>query len=435
MKNRFRAAFSGAPPLLLLLAAFAGLTACQEEAAAPPKPTPKVRVALPLTQETMDWDDYTGRVQAIQQVEIRSRVSGYINTISFTEGSLVKEKDPLFIIDPRPYEAELQRAEADLERAKAQAALAKLEFDRARTLTAQKVISVEEFDAKSANASQSNSNVRSAEAAVETAKLNLSFCYITAPVSGKVSSAKVTVGNLVQPGGEVLTTIVSQDPMYVYVDADENAFLRYKKMCEGKSVAEQSIPILLELSNETGYPHRGTLDFFDNRVDPNTGTIRMRGVFKNADGFLTPGLFCRVRVPGSAPYQGMLLPDSAINTDQSQKYVLTVGPENKVVYNKVELGPLNGGMRVIKSGIKSDDRVILAGFHMAQPGTVVEPQLEEIKLNEPLLGYLPPNGEDQALREAAGALANGHAAPEAPAAPPAPEAVTSSTKATQEGKD
>lgn len=418
------------------LALVLALSGCKKEAATPPKPTPKVRVALPLTQQTMDWDDYTGRVEAIQQVDIRSRVSGYINTISFSEGTVVKEGDPLFIIDPKPYQAELQRAEAESERAKAQAQLAQLEFDRAKKLSDQKVISIEEFDAKAANLSQGNSNVRSSEAAVETAKLNLDYCYIKAPVSGKASSAKVTVGNLVQPGGEILTTIVSQDPMYVYVDADENAFLRYQKMCQGGTVSSQAIPILLALSNETGFPHRGTLDFFDNRVDPNTGTIRMRGVFKNDPSFLTPGLFCRVRVPGSNPYEGMLLPDSAINTDQSQKYVLTVDKDNNVVYTKVELGPLNGGMRVIKSGLKADDHVILAGFHLAQPGKPVVPQLEKLELKEDLTGVLPPQAHDESTRTAAAALTTGKPAPEASDAPKAPAEVTAeSGKSKPEGQD
>jgi multidrug efflux system membrane fusion protein len=414
--SRFTALpFSARALAIAPLALAVSLAGCKKEVAAPAKPTPKIRVAHPLEQQTMDWDEYTGRVEAIQQVDIRSRVSGYINTISFTEGAVVKQGDLLFVIDPLPYQAELARAEAELERAKAQSDLAKAEFERARKLIEQKVISIEEFDAKAASASQASSNVRSAEAAAQSAKLSLSYCHITAPVDGRVSLAKVTVGNLVQPGGEILTTIVSQNPMYVYIDADELSYLRYQGMSKGKKSGldpqEKNVTILLALANETGWPHEGAFDFFDNRVDPNTGTIRMRAVFENKDNFLTPGLFARVRVPGSQPYQGMLLPDSAINTDQSQKYVLTVNADNKVEYKKVELGPLNDGFRVIKSGLSAQDRVVLAGFHAAPPGATVEPQLEKLELKTPDLGYNLPAKNKNATLEAAAQLASGLTAP------------------------
>lgn len=410
--------FRALASLLLALFLILGLAACKQEATVAAPPTPEVPVATPLDMATMDWDDYTGRIEAIEQVDIRSRVSGYINKIEFKEGSVVQKGDQLFVIDPRPYQAELARAEAELERAKAQEQLTKLEFDRAKTLTDQKVISVEEFDAKAASASQSSSNVRGAEAAVETARLNLDYCYIKAPVAGKVSLARITEGNLVQPGGEILTTIVSQDPMYVTIDADENAFLRYKEMCGGKDLKTKTITILMALSNEKGYPHQGRLDFFDNRVDPNTGTIRMRAIFENKSGYLTPGLFARVRVPGSLPYEGLLLPDSAINTDQSQKYVLVAGPEGKVEYRKVELGPLNGGLRVVKSGLSAEDQVVLQGFHAAQPGSTVKPRLEELRIDEEALQFFPKpaaTARDTAPTPADGASAE--PAPEQEAAP------------------
>jgi len=379
----FSASSSGAVrPLVFSLGLLLALAACgKKEAAGPPQRPPlEITVAEPLEREGVDWDEFTGRVAAIEVVDIRARVDGYLTEIRFRDGDEVKKGDLLYVIDPRPYMAEVKRNEADLGRARAQLDLARQEHERAESLQKSRAIAAADFDAKVTALAQAQATVESGEAALDTARLNLEFCYIKAPVAGRLSRTTVTVGNLVESGKEVLTTLVSQDPMYVYFDADENALLRYQQMSSGGAgnwdAAEKSkpVPVELALANETGYPHKGRLDFVDNRVDSNTGTIRLRGVFENPKGHLTPGLFARVRVPGSAPYTARLVPDPAIGTDQGNHFVLVVDAENKVQYRRVVLGPMHGGLRVIRSGLEPGEKIATTGLQMLTSGTLIAPK-------------------------------------------------------------
>lgn len=356
----------------VILATAAGCSKPAEQAGA--QPAPELPVANPLQEKVIDWDVYTARVEATDNVDIRSRVGGYLSEVAFKDGDHVEKGTLLFVIDPRPYEAEVRRASGDLDQAKAQYDLAKLEYDRAESLRKKSVISSEEHDSKKTNLTQANSAIQSSEAALETAKLNLEFCRIKAPITGRVGQAMVTVGNLVQPAEKVLTTITSQDPMYVYFNADENSYLRYQELIGKKGWESAKMPVQLERANESNYPHAGTLDFVDNRIDPSTGTIRMRGVFENKDRLLTAGLFARVRVPSSEEYEAMLIPDSAVGNDQGQTFVLVVDDKNTVQHRPVELGPLYDGLRIIRSGLKPEDRVALSGLMIARPGMQIQPK-------------------------------------------------------------
>jgi len=369
-------------PLGLSFCLILSLAACGRKAppGPPERPPLEITVAVPLEREGVDWDEFTGRVAAIEMVDLRARVDGYLMEIRFRDGDEVKKGDLLYVIDPRPYTAEVKRHEADLNRARAQLDLARQEYDRAESLRKTRAIAAADFDAKATALAQAQAVVESGEATLDTARLNLEFCYIKAPVDGRLSRTTVTVGNLVESGKEVLTTLVSQDPMYVYFDADENALLRYQQISTGgagnwdPAEGAKPVPVELALANETGFPHKGRLDFVDNRVDPNTGTIRLRGVFENPKGHLTPGLFARVRVPGSAPYTARLVPDPAIGTDQGSHYVLVVDGENKVQYRRVTLGPLHNGLRVIRTGLEPGEKIATTGLQMLTPGTVIEPK-------------------------------------------------------------
>jgi multidrug efflux system membrane fusion protein len=347
------------------------------EAGAPP--APELPVASPLQQKVTDWDIYTARVEATDIVDVRSRVGGYLSEVAFKDGDYVQKGTLLFVIDTRPYEAEVKRAAGVLEQARAQFGLAKLEYDRAASLRQKSVISSEEHDSKKANLTQANAAIQSSEAALDTATLDLEFCRIHAPISGRVGRAMVTVGNLVQPAEKVLTTIASQDPMYVYFNADENSYLRYQALLGKDGWGNGKMPVGLERADEKNFPHTGTLDFVDNRIDPSTGTIRMRGVFENKEGLLTSGLFARVRVPASEEYEALLIPDSAIGNDQGQNYVLVVDDKNTVQNRPVEIGPLYNGLRIIRSGLQPEDRIALSGLMVARPGTVIQPKPTEIK--------------------------------------------------------
>ena len=347
-------------------------------------PPPKVTVSKPLQREVMEWDEYTGRLEAVDSVDVRARVSGYLQSIHFTDGQVVKEGDLLFVIDPRPYQAELDRAEAELKLAQARLSLAKNDLARAKNLLSARAISEEEADTRASDEKVAAATVQQAEAAVKAAKLNVEFTQVRAPISGLISRKYVTEGNLINggTGGTLLTTIVSLNPIYCYFDADEQSFLRYNRMgLEGlrPDKRTEESPAYLELADETGYPHKGYVDFLDNRVDMQTGTIRGRGVFENPDDILTPGLFARMKIVGSSPYEAILLPDEAVGSDQSQKYVLVVNPENNTVeYKQVQLGPLINGFRVIRSGVKPGDLVIVKGMQRVMPGAVVDPVVENL---------------------------------------------------------
>src|SRR5437899_7027347 len=301
------------------------------------QPALPVNVVTVVEKEVNEWDEFTGRLDPVESVEIRPRVSGYITEIHFAAGAIIKKGDLLYVIDPRPYQADFDRAAAELERMEAQLKLAQIELDRAKELRGKNTISASEFDQKAATYQGAFAAARSAEAAKNSAALNLEFTQIKSPVDGRVSDARITLGNLVQPGAgveSVLTTVVSVDPIYAKVDADENAVLKYIKLSsEGKRVSARTekIPAFVELGNETDFPHKGDIDFVDNRLDPGTGTVRARVVLKNWNpNLITPGFFVRVRVAGATPYRAALVADNVISSQQGVKYAFVVKPDNTI---------------------------------------------------------------------------------------------------------
>ena len=342
-------------------------------AAAPPQ----VTVAQVISKPVTEFDEFTGRFEAIDRVEIRPRVSGYISSINFTEGSEVRKGDVLFVIDQRPYAAELKHAQAQLSQAKSQLALAKSEKARAVNLLAQHAISQEEYDTRASSDEQAEANVQLAQAALDTAQLNMDWTRVTAPINGRISRADVTVGNLVNNDQTVLTTLVSLDPIYVRFDGDEQAYLRYVKVAKDRIAngeKDKPNPVLVGLADEGGFPHAGVMVFLDNEVDPQTGTIRTRAKLDNHDRAFTPGLFARVRLLGDRKYDALLINDSAIGTDQTVKYVLVVGADNKVEYRPVKLGPVIDGLRVVREGLKVDETIVVNGLQRVRPGSPVNPQ-------------------------------------------------------------
>jgi membrane fusion protein, multidrug efflux system len=362
--------------VILIGLLFAG---CGKPAQQAPPP-PVVSVVQPIAREVIEWDEYIGRLESPETVEVRARVSGYLDKVHFKEGKEIKKGDLLFTIDRRPYQAEYDRAEAEHERAESQADLAKSDAERAKNLIATKAISQEDFDTKTKTYVSALAAVKSAKAAMDSAKLNLEFTEIHAPISGRISRALVTEGNLVSggvsgTGATLLTTIVSLDPLYLYGDADERAILKYRRLRqEGTRVSarDTEIPAEMELADETGFPHKGYMDFVDNRVDPNTGTLRARGVFTNTDHTLSPGLFGRIRIPGSGKYPALLIPDRALGSDQAQKFVYVVNGEKKVEFRPVKIGPMIDGLRVVKEGLKPGEQIIIEGLLRVRAGVVVE---------------------------------------------------------------
>jgi membrane fusion protein, multidrug efflux system len=351
----------------------------KEPPAAPPLQA--VTVAVVPEREITEWDEFTGRLEAVDQVEIRPRVSGYIKRVAFAEGKEVKKGEVLFEIDPRPYEADLARAEAELERARSASSLAKSEVQRAGRLVDVQAISREEFDSRASAEAQGGATVRAAEAAVQTARLNLEWTRVRSPIAGRVSNALVTAGNLVQagpPAGAVLTTVVSVDSMYLYFDSDEQTYLRYASRARssgGTNWRTARLPVHLGLANESGFPHEGRLDFVDNQVDPKTGTIRTRAVFSNRSRALTPGLFARVKLVGTEKMKAMLVRDAAIGTDQDRKFVLVVGPGDTLAYRPIVPGRLTDGLRIVTSGLKPGERIVVNGLMRVRPGMKVAPTL------------------------------------------------------------
>lgn len=363
--------------VLLLLSLGLAFAGCQKQSPPPAPAPPLVSVVQPAAREVMEWDDYTGRLEAVESVELRARVSGYLAKIHFKEGSMVKKDDLLLEIDARPYQADFDRADAEHQRAVAQAELARNDLDRAQRLISTRAISVEEFDTKAKLFGAAQAVIRSAQAASDAARLNLEFTRIRSPITGRIGRALVTEGNLVvggAGGATLLTTIVSLDPLYCYADADERAILKYIRLAqEGKreSARDGPIRVRLGLANDQGYPHEGIVDFLDNRVDPSTGTLKARGVFPNPNLSLSPGFFARVQIPGSGRYRALLLPDRAVGSDQATKYVFIVNAEQKVEVRPVTLGPMIDGLRVVTQGLKGDEQVIVDGLLLVRPGVRV----------------------------------------------------------------
>jgi RND family efflux transporter MFP subunit len=340
-------------------------------------PAPQVSVAAALEREVQEWDEFTGRLEAVESVEVRPRVTGYIESVNFAEGSIVKKGDLLFIIDPRPYRAELAKAEAELARAIARVDLTSTDVQRSEKLLDIKAVSREEYDQRINAQRESQANVDAARAAVTNAKLNLDFTRVTSPINGRVSRAVVTAGNLVTGGtttATLLTTVVSIDPIYVTFEGDEQVYLKYTELArrgERPSSRDAANPVLMALANEDDYPHRGEMTFVDNQVDPRTGTIRARASFANKDGYLTPGLFARVKLLGHSSYKAVLVDDRAIGTDQSQKFVYVVDGSNKVVYRPVKIGRLTDGLRIVQQGLEPGETVIVNGLQRVHPGVAV----------------------------------------------------------------
>ena len=372
----------------LLLLLFTG-TGCKKASAPSQSPLP-VNVVTAIEKEVNEWDEFTGRLEAVESVEIRPRVSGYITEIHFEAGAIIKKGDLLYVIDPRPYQADFDRAAAEFERMQAQLKLSQIELDRAKELRAKNTISASEFDQKAATYQASFAAASSAEASKNSAALNLEFTQIKSPIDGRVSDARITLGNLVQPGAgpeSVLTTVVSVDPIYAKVDADENAVLKYVKLSEeGKRVSARTakIPAFVELGNETDFPHEGYIDFVDNRLDPGTGTIRARVVLKNWNpNFITPGFFARVRVAGATPYRAALIDDKVINSQQGLKYAFVVKPDNTVERRTLETGPIFEGKRIVKRGLKNGEKVVSTRLQMLQAGMPVTPVPEQTPASGP----------------------------------------------------
>jgi multidrug efflux system membrane fusion protein len=365
--------------LLVLLAA----SGCRK-ASAPSQPPLPVNVVTAIEKEVREWDEFTGRLEAVEFVEIRPRVSGYITEIHFEAGAIIKKGDLLYVIDPRPYQADFDRASAEFDRTQAELKLAQIELDRAKELRAKNTISASEFDQKAATYQGSSAAARAAEAAKNSAALSLEFTQIKSPIDGRVSDARITLGNLVQPGAgseSVLTTVVSVDPIYARVDADENAVLKYVKLSEeGKRVSArtQKIPAFVELGNETDFPHEGYIDFVENRLDPGTGTVRARVVLKNWNpAFITPGFFVRVRIAGATPYRAALIDDKVISSQQGVKYVFVVKPDSTVERRNLETGTIFEGKRIVKSGLKDGEKVISTRLQLVQPGMQIKPVPEQ----------------------------------------------------------
>src|SRR5438128_3814507 len=372
-----------------ILTIFLTADGCKKKSAPQQGPLP-VNVVTAVEKEVNEWDEFTGRLEAVESVEIRPRVSGYITEIRFQAGAIIKKDDVLYVIDPRPYQADFDRAAAELERMRAQEKLAQIELDRAKELRAKNTISASEIDQKAATYQAAAAATGGAEAAKNAAALNLQFTQVKSPIDGRVSDARITLGNLVQPGAgpeNVLTTVVSVDPIYAKVDADENAILKYVKLSEqGKRVSARTaqIPAFVELGNETDFPHEGYIDFVDNRLDPGTGTIRARVVLKNWNpNFIPPGFFARVRRAGATPYRAALIDDKVISSQQGLKYAFVVKPDNTVERRTLETGPLFEGKRIVKRGLKDGEKVVSTRLQLLQAGMKVTPIPEETPAGKP----------------------------------------------------
>jgi RND family efflux transporter MFP subunit len=368
-----------ATALLVAGLALAGCDKPASQAAAPP-PAP-VTVAQPVKRTVTDWDEYTGRFEAVEEVQVRPRVGGFVNSVEFQDGAIVHQGDLLYVIDPRPFEAVAEQADGQLSDARAKVELAKRELDRGLNLVQTSAVSEQVVDQRRQALQAAHAAETEAAGALKAARLNIEFTHVTAPLTGRAGRHLVSPGNLVQGSdtgtSTLLTSIVSLDPIYVYFDMDEATFMKYSKLWfEGRrpSSRDTANPVQVTLAGETKPSHDGAINFLDNRLDVSTGTLRSRAVVKNTDLSILPGQFGRVRLIGSAPYEALLIPDAAVATDQSRKIVFVVKPDDTVEARPVVLGPLDDGLRVIREGLKADDRVIVNGIQRARVGAKVVPQ-------------------------------------------------------------
>ena len=361
--------------LMLVIAGCGGHNTAQQQ-----PPPPAVTVAPVEQKQIVEWDEFTGRVEPVESVDVRPRVSGYIQDVRFQSGQLVKKGDVLFVIDPRWHQATFDQRKATLEQAKVHLENARRDAARTARLLESKAISVEEADTRQSNSEEAHAALLAAQAALDTAKLDLDYTQVRAPIDGRVSRALLTAGNYVNGdagGATVLTSIVSVDPVYVHADVDENSLLKFNALAQAKKLETNDdgrIPVQLQLADEEGFPHQGAIESFDNRLDPNTGSILLRAVFSNPDGRIVPGLFARIRVPLGERHSAMLVEERAIGTDQARKYVLTLTSTNTVVYRPVELGPAVEGKRIVRSGLQAGDKIVVNGIQRVRPGMAVTPQ-------------------------------------------------------------
>lgn len=401
-KQRFsRTRIAYAAVALVALAGAGALTAVRVNANAPAQAAPaapEVDVATVLDKTVTDWQEYSGRLEAVDRVDVRPLVSGTIVSVNFKDGSLVKKGDVLFVIDPRPYAAEVDRAQAQLAAAKARDGYAQTDWQRAQRLIEDNAIAKRDFDEKKNAAVESAANVKAAEAALEAARINLGYTKIVAPVSGRVSRAEVTLGNVVTAGSTApaLTTLVSVSPIYASFDVDEQTYLKYIS----RARTGTQVPVELGLANEAGYSRSGTVASVDNRLDTSSSTIRVRARFDNPDGTLVPGLYARIKVGGGAPHRALLVEEAAIGTDQDKKFVLAVGADGRVAYRPVTLGELHGNLRVIASGLAAGDRIVVRGIQRVRPGETVRPRM--VAMDE---------GDENAAKPSTDARANGASDP------------------------
>lgn len=379
-----------APPRLgiLILLTFAALAAvlllggCKPSGGQQPPAPPPVTVAPVEQKEIVEWTEFTGRTEPVESVEVRPRVSGYIQAVKFQSGQLVAKGDVLFEIDPRWHRAEYDRLQAEAERARVQADNAKREADRTAQLLANKAISTEEADGRVARFEEAKATLLAVQAARDSAKLDLDYTQVRAPISGRVSRALLTEGNYASGlagSATLLTTLVSVNPIYVYADVDEDTLLKFNALAAAKKLEttpDGRIPVDLQLGDEPEFSHHGSIESFDNRLDANTGSILLRAVFPNDDGRIVPGLFARIRIPLSERRPALLVEERAIGTDQAQKYVLTLTTTNTVAYHPVKLGPAIEGKRIVRAGLQGDEQIVVNGLQRVRPGMPVTPQQE-----------------------------------------------------------
>ena len=390
---------------VMVLAACGGT---ETTAPSAPPPPPEITVATVIHERITEWDEFTGRLQAPQTVSLVPRVSGYIEKVLFQEGALVKKGDVLFLIDSQPFDTEVKRLKADLINAKAAAQLASHDYDRAKKLGKQRAISNEAVDNRRAQQQQTAAQVASVQAALTRAQLDVQYTNVTAPIDGRVSYAMVTEGNFVNAGQSELTSVVSTDAMYAYFDLDEQTYLKYDRLASaGKRVDARDTnadnPVYMGLANDTGYPHIGHIDFVDNRINQQTGTIRIRARFTNQDNSLIPGLFARVKLIGSDTYEGILIDNKAIGTDLNNKFVLVVNAENTLEYRPVTLGETINGLRIVTQGLAPEDVIVVNGLQRVRPAMQIKPNPVAMASDETLAAL---HAEQQTLDKASAALSS-----------------------------
>jgi multidrug efflux system membrane fusion protein len=361
-----------------------GLAGCDNKPAASGPPLPAVTVSRPLQERITEWDEYTGRFVAVATVDVRARVSGFIDSLHFKDGQVVKQGDLLFIIDQRPYKLAVDQAKAELDRTQAKLDIANLDLERATPLVRNQTVTEREFDTRKSTQRDALAAMESAQATLKTAQLNLEWTEVRAPIAGRISDRRVDAGNLItggQSGATLLTSIVTIDPIHFIFDGAEADFIRYLRLAQTgarQSSRDAANPVAVRLADETDFKHEGKMDFVDNVVNAKTGTIRGRAIFDNKDGLLTPGFFGRMRLYGG-DHEALLLPDGAIASDQSNKIVMTVADDGTVGVKRVTIGPLVRGLRVVRTGLDANDRVVIEGLPRARPGQKVKPEEGKIE--------------------------------------------------------